>query len=113
MPIPSKTWLLKEKIKYLEDQVTSLKEVLELEKTCAKIDRILDKEKYDKMYDTALRISRDFMKYVESHPSNDDDSDDDSDDSEDTIISIDDRSPPVSSDEEEDIRECFGFLIVY
>ena len=113
MPIPSKTWLLKEKIKYLEDQVTSLKEELELEKTCAKIDRILDKEKYDKMYDTALRISRDFMNYVESHPSNDDDSDDDSDDSEDTIISIDDRSPPVSSDEEEDIRECFGFLIVY
>ena len=108
MPIPSKTWLLKERIKYLEDQVTSLKEELELEKTCAKIDRILDKEKYDKMYDTAMRISRDFMKYVESHPSNDDDSDD-SDDSEDTIISIDDRSPPVTSDEEEDIRECFGF----
>ena len=108
MPIPSKTWLLKERIKYLEDQVTSLKEVLELEKTCAKIDRILDKEKYDKMYDTALRISRDFLNYVENYP--DSDSDDDSDDdSEDTIISIDDRSPPVSSDEEEDIRECFGF----
>ena len=108
MTIPSKTWLLKEKIKYLEDQVTSLKEQLELEKTCAKIDRILDKEKYDKMYDTALRISRDFLNYVENYP--DSDSDDDSDDdSEDTIISIDERSPPVSSDEEEDIRECFGF----
>ena len=111
MTKPSKTWLLKEKVKYLEDQVTSLKEQLAMEKNCAKIDRILDKEKYDKMYNTALRISRDFMKYVEEHPSDDSDDSDDSDyDSDDTMIDIDEfRGSPALSDEEmADVKDCFG-----
>ena len=107
MPKPSKTWILKEKIKYLEDRVTSLKDKLEMEITCAKIDRILDKEKYDKMHNTALQISRDFLKYVEEHP-NDDDSD--GYDSDDTMISINDffnGSPPISDEEMEEVKEVF------
>ena len=108
MPKPSKTWLLKEKIKYLEDQVTSLKDQLEMEKNCAKIDRILDKEKSEKWYKTCLQISRDFLKYVEEHP---DDEDDDGYDSDDTMISIHDffnGSPPISDEEMEEVHECFG-----
>ena len=107
MPKPSKTWLLKEKIKYLEDHVESLKDQLEMEINCAKIDRILDKEKYDKMHNTALQISRDFLKYVEEHP---DDDDDDGYDSDDTMISINDffnGSPPISDEEMEEVKEVF------
>ena len=107
MPKPNKNLIMKEKIKYLEDQVTSLKDKLEMEKNCAKIDRILDKEKYDKMYNTALHISRDFLKYVEEHPN---DKDDDGYDSDDTMISINDffnGSPPISDEEIEEVKEVF------
>lgn len=107
MTKPSKTWLLQEKIKYLEDQVESLKDQLEMEKNCASIDRILDKEKYDKMHNTALQISRDFLKYVEEHPNDDDD---DGYDSDDTMVSINDffnGSPPISDEEMEEVKEVF------
>ena len=107
MPKPNKNWIMKEKIKYLEDQVKSLKEQLEMEKNCAKIDRILDKEKYDKMYNTTLHISRDFLKYVEEHPNDDND---DGYDSDDTMISINDffnGSPPISDEEKEEVKEVF------
>lgn len=109
MPKPSETWLLKEKIKYLENQVKSLKEKLEMEICSAKIDSLLDKEKYDKLYDTTLHISRDFLKYVEDHPNDDDN---DGYDSDDTMVSINEffnynGSPPVSDEEMEEVKEVF------
>ena len=139
MPKPNKTWILKERIKYLEDQVESLTAQLDVEKDASKIDRILDKEKYtslkvkldvqkscgkidgamakmkyDKMYRTTLQISRDFLKYVEAHPDDDDndsDSDSDSDITMINLVSIDDffnRSPTITDEEIEEVRECFG-----
>ena len=53
MPKLNDTSLLKEKIRYLKDQVISLKAELEVEQSALKIDQILDKEKYDKICKTA------------------------------------------------------------
>ena len=102
MKLKEKVWLLEQKVKMLEDEKLSLKQELEMEKTCARIDRILDKENYDKMYKTCLEISRDFLRYVESHP-NEDETDTEIDSDEDS----DWESSPVTSEEEEELIEIF------
>ena len=64
-------------------ELESLQTQLEFERICNKIDRILYRKRLMKLYNTALQISRDFMKYVEDHPTNtnsDSDSECDDDD---------------------------------
>ena len=56
------------------DENRLLEDRMEFESVCADIDRILDREKYDNMYDTALKISKDFLAYVSVHPEHDSDS---------------------------------------
>jgi hypothetical protein len=107
MPKQHETWIMKEKIKYLQDQVESLKNKLEVETLCAKIQAVLDKEKYDKMYNTAVQISRDFLKYVEDHPNDDSDDGYDSDDTTIDITNFFNASPPVTDEELEEVKEVF------
>ena len=92
------------RIKILEDTIESLKDSLKVEKIYSEIDKILDKNKYDHLHDTAVQISRDFLKFVKEHPIDhytDSDCYDSDDDSDAEII-------PVSYDEAEDVRETFG-----
>lgn len=108
MSMNTESWLLNQKIKALNDQITSLKEDLEFEKICNKIDTILNKEQSQKWYKTCLQISRDYLNYVEAHPCADDDSYDD-DDEDDDIININTffDSPPISDDDIEKVKEVF------
>lgn len=61
-------WILKQEQQLLQDEVERLKEELEFEKICSKIDRHLDKDKYDRLAQTTLEISRDYLKHVENNP---------------------------------------------
>ena len=53
-----------------------------------KIDNILNKEKYDHMYDTALQISKDYLKFVEQNNDSDEYSDMDLNDDYEAVVDI-------------------------
>ena len=72
-----KLWLRKQELMFQQDEINSLREELDFERICNQIERVLHKKEYDKLYDTTLKISRDFMDYCESHPSESDSDDDD------------------------------------
>lgn len=97
---------MKLKIISLENENNSLVEQLKFEKMCNKIDNILNKEKYDKMYNTAVQISRDFLKYVEEKNRDSECDESDCYDSEEDYS--DTCSPPVSFDEMEEVHKTFG-----
>lgn len=90
-----KTIKLKEEIRFLIEknklltiENESLNEQLKMEKAYNKIDNILNKEKYDHMYDTALQISKDYLKFVEDNHDSDESSDMDLNDDYDTVEDI-------------------------
>ena len=76
-------FLMEQKNKHQQEEIESLKVKLEFERICNRLERVIEKQRCMKLYDTTLRISRDFMKYVEDHPTNtnsDSDSECDDDD---------------------------------
>ena len=74
-----KLWLQNQQLRLKQDEVNTLREELEIERICIKIERILHQKEVDKLYNTTLNISRDFMEYCENHPSDVSDSDVDDD----------------------------------
>jgi hypothetical protein len=81
--VEEKMFLMEQKNKHQQEEIESLKVKLEFERICNKLEHVIEKQRYMKLYDTTLRISRDFMKYVEDHPTNtnsDSDSECDDDD---------------------------------
>ena len=77
---------------------------IEVEQNASNIDKILDKEKYDKLCKTTIQIARDFLRYKEAHPDKDESDTDEGDD--DYVDSSeedpDDRHEDDDSDEEPD-----------
>ena len=123
MPKLNDTSLLKEKIRYLKGQVISLRAEIEVEQNASNIDKILDKEKYDKLCKTTIQIARDFLRYKEAHPDKDESDTDDGDDDyvdsseedpddrhedDDSDEEPDYDGPPVSPEERKEVRYMFG-----
>jgi len=62
-------WIQCQRLKLKQDEIEDLEVKLEFEQTCIEVERLLEKERHMKEYDTLLRISRDFIKYTDDHPS--------------------------------------------
>ena len=88
MKLKEEMRFLIEKNKLLTSEKESLSEQLKMEKAYNKIDNILNKEKYDHMYDTALQISKDYLKFVEDNQDSDESSDMDLNDDYDAVEDI-------------------------
>lgn len=61
--------LLKNEIEVLKGELELARDMLKFEKVCCKIDRKLDKEKYQKMFRVACEISKEYLDFLQTHHS--------------------------------------------
>lgn len=87
---------LKKSLEIERTKVQKLREELELEITSAKIEKLLLQEEVEKFKQTAFKISKEYMHYVQDHPDSDDE------DSDDEYIDMSCFCDPVTEDSDTD-----------